>query len=72
MVCISLFTDRCAAYFATDGHELNGRPLFAEGGKRTISRFSLVARDDGVWAAAVSRHRNLDRADPRPGQKVGL
>jgi hypothetical protein len=36
-----------------------------EGGQRTISRFALLPRDDGTWLAAVSRHWNLDRADPR-------
>ncbi len=36
-----------------------------EGGQRTISRFTLIPRPDGRWLAAVSRHWNLDRADPR-------
>ena len=36
-----------------------------EGGQRTISRFTLMPRDDGGWLAIVSRHWNLDRADPR-------
>ena len=36
-----------------------------EGGQRTISRFSLLAGDDGRWLNVVSRHWNLDRADPR-------
>jgi hypothetical protein len=40
-----------------------------EGGQRTVSRFSLLAResDDGelAWLATVSRHRHLDGADPR-------
>ncbi|HEX4431398.1 MAG TPA: hypothetical protein VHZ96_19160 [Frankiaceae bacterium] len=40
-----------------------------EGGQRTVSRFSLLAResDDGAlsWFATVSRHRHLDGADPR-------
>jgi hypothetical protein len=36
-----------------------------EGGQRTISRFSLIPRDDGQWVTSVSRHWNLDRADPR-------
>jgi hypothetical protein len=35
-----------------------------EGGQRTISRFALIPRDD-QWVASVSRHWNLDRADPR-------
>lgn len=34
-------------------------------GDRIVSRFSLVARPDGEWLASVSRHWNLDRADPR-------
>jgi hypothetical protein len=35
-----------------------------EGGQRTITRFALLAHDDG-WLASVSRHWNLDRSDPR-------
>jgi hypothetical protein len=37
----------------------------AEGGQRMISRFSLLPAGDEVWLASVSRHWNLDRADPR-------
>jgi hypothetical protein len=36
-----------------------------EGGQRMISRFGLMPRDDGYWMAAVGRHWNVDRADPR-------
>jgi len=36
-----------------------------EGGQRTITRFGLLPRDDGSWIAAVGRHWNLDRPDPR-------
>jgi hypothetical protein len=36
-----------------------------EGGQHTISRFTLIPRDDGRWLPTVSRHWNLDRADPR-------
>ena len=36
-----------------------------EGGQRTISRFALQPRTDGGWFASVSRHWNIDRADPR-------
>jgi hypothetical protein len=36
-----------------------------DGGQRTISRFSLMPREDGQWVATVSRHWNLDRPDPR-------
>jgi hypothetical protein len=36
-----------------------------EGGQRTISRFTLIPTDSGEWVASVSRHWNLDRADPR-------
>jgi hypothetical protein len=35
-----------------------------EGGQRTITRIALLPRDD-EWIAAVGRHWNLDRADPR-------
>jgi hypothetical protein len=37
-----------------------------EGGQRAISQFALQqAAADGPWLAAVTRHWNLDRADPR-------
>ncbi|MCU1396804.1 MAG: hypothetical protein JWM34_5232 [Ilumatobacteraceae bacterium] len=36
-----------------------------EGGQRTISRFSLIVTPSGSRIAAVSRHWNLDRPDPR-------
>jgi hypothetical protein len=36
-----------------------------EGGQRVISRFTLTPRDDDTWLAAVSRHWNLDRANPK-------
>jgi hypothetical protein len=37
-----------------------------EGGQRTITRFGVLPKDDGTqWIANVSRHWNLDRADPR-------
>ena len=36
-----------------------------EGGQRTITRFGIIPTDDGRWLASVSRHWNLDRADPR-------
>jgi hypothetical protein len=36
-----------------------------EGGQRVISRFGVFPRDDGGWYAAVGRHWNVDRADPR-------
>jgi hypothetical protein len=37
-----------------------------EGGQRTITRFSLLWRPEGErYVAAVSRHWNLDRDDPR-------
>ena len=34
-------------------------------GQRSITRFSMVPRDDGRWIATVSRHWNVDRPDPR-------
>jgi hypothetical protein len=37
----------------------------SEGGQRTITRFVMRPRQDGQWLATVSRHWNLDRADPR-------
>jgi hypothetical protein len=35
-----------------------------QGMQRMISRFSLLAHDD-TWAATISRHWNVDGADPR-------
>jgi hypothetical protein len=43
-----------------------------EGGQRMISRFMLTPRetDDGVvWQASVGRHWNVDRPDPREGER---
>lgn len=36
-----------------------------EGGQRTITRIALLPAADGRLSASVSRHWNLDRADPR-------
>jgi hypothetical protein len=36
-----------------------------EGGQRTISRYVLTPREDGSWLAAIARHWNVDRDDPR-------
>ena len=37
-----------------------------EGGQRVITRFTLIpSTHDETWLSAVSRHWNLDRADPR-------
>jgi hypothetical protein len=36
-----------------------------EGGQHTISRFAMLPREDGGWLSSVSRHWNIDRADPR-------
>ena len=34
-------------------------------GQRSITRFAMTPRDEGRWIATVSRHWNVDRADPR-------
>ena len=34
-------------------------------GQRSITRFALTPRDDGIWLASVGRHWNVDRPDPR-------
>ena len=36
-----------------------------EGGQHTITRFAFIPAGDDGWLASVSRHWNLDRADPR-------
>lgn len=36
-----------------------------EGSQHVITRFGFTPRDDGQWVAAVSRHWNVDRSDPR-------
>jgi hypothetical protein len=38
-----------------------------EGGQRIVTRFSLLPRQDGAWAASVGRYWNIDGADPRRG-----
>jgi hypothetical protein len=54
----------------TEQHALNIDLLYGdhEGGQRTISRFSITKGPDPSlrqWRAAVVRHWNLDRDDPR-------
>ncbi len=34
-------------------------------GQRSVTRFAVTPRDDGKWIAAVARHWNVDRPDPR-------
>ncbi len=34
-------------------------------GQRSITRFTLIPREDGKWLATVGRHWNVDRPDPR-------
>ncbi len=34
-------------------------------GQRSITRFSLIPRDNGAWFATVGRHWNVDRPNPR-------
>jgi hypothetical protein len=34
-------------------------------GQRSITRFGIMPRDDGLWLAVVGRHWNVDRPDPR-------
>src|SRR6266540_6517641 len=36
-----------------------------QGGQRVVSRFGLIPKNDGGWLAAVGRHWNIDRAEPR-------
>jgi hypothetical protein len=36
-----------------------------EGSQRVISRYTFIARDDGSWLAAASRHWNVDGHAPR-------
>jgi hypothetical protein len=36
-----------------------------QGGQRVISRFALTPAGDDLWLAAVLRHWNVDRPDPR-------
>jgi hypothetical protein len=36
-----------------------------EGGQRTITRFAVIPDSHDGWLAAVGRHWNLDRSDPR-------
>jgi hypothetical protein len=37
----------------------------SEGGQHTISRFAVMPKGDEAWVCSVTRHWNLDRADPR-------
>ena len=52
----------------TDGQRLMLELLYgdAEGGQRTISRFTLLPSGEvGKWTSAVSRHWHLDAPNPR-------
>ena len=59
--------------FATASEAITNRKMMTidllygdhEGGQRTISRFALIPAGEDQWLATVSRHWNLDRADPR-------
>jgi hypothetical protein len=67
------FRDPSAPEFAEAAKVIAEREVFtidilygdAEGGQRVVSRFSMLPAEDGTWLASVSRHWNLDRADPR-------
>jgi hypothetical protein len=37
----------------------------AEGGQRMISRYAMLAREDGKWLASAGRHWYVDRDNPR-------
>jgi len=56
---------------AVESHERVGVDILYgdfEGGQRVVSRFTLTPRDDDGatrWYAAVGRHWNVDRPDPR-------
>jgi len=68
-----VFRDPSSAEFAAASEAIAERRRLSvellygdhEGGQRTISRFGLIPREDGKWLAAVGRHWNLDRPDPR-------
>ena len=61
--------------FAAVAETINEREAFtvdilygdAEGGQRTVTSFAMIpaGKKGDNWLAAVSRHWNLDRADPR-------
>ena len=67
------FRDASSDEFAAARHAVEAREpvtvdvLYGdyEGGQRMISRFLLAPRADDGWLAAVGRHWNVDRADPR-------
>lgn len=68
-----VFRDPTASDFAPTAEAIAARTALTvdilygdhEGGQRTVTRFALLPRDDGVWLAAAGRHWNLDRDDPR-------
>jgi hypothetical protein len=68
------FRDPSSSAFAEAREAIETRSLMTvdllygdhEGGQRVISRFLVWPRgDDDGWIAAVGRHWNVDRADPR-------
>jgi hypothetical protein len=57
-----------AAKAAIDaGHPVTVELMYGdhEGGQRVVSRFALLPTESGRWLAAVGRHWNIDRDDPR-------
>jgi hypothetical protein len=67
------FRDLTEPEYADVGARITGRERVVidllygdhQGGQRAISRFTLLPRGDGAWLAAVVRHWNVDRPDPR-------
>jgi hypothetical protein len=68
-----VFRDPTAPAFAAARESITGRqPMTVdlvygdhEGGQRTVSRFALLPYGTSDWIAAIARHWNLDRPDPR-------
>src|SRR6187402_1080219 len=67
------FRDPSEPAFAEAAEAIGARRAFtidilygdAEGGQRMISRFVIIPTGEDEWFSTVSRHWNLDRADPR-------
>jgi len=68
-----VFRDPTEPAFAAARESITGRqPMTVdlvygdhEGGQRTVSRFALLPYGTSDWIAAIARHWNLDRPDPR-------
>ncbi|GIH15728.1 hypothetical protein [Rugosimonospora africana] len=60
-----IFDDAAKAILGREAFTIDVLYSDGEGGQRIITRFTVIPVGGENWLASVSRHWNLDRADPR-------